>query len=194
MKEIKLFAIFLTFYLVNLPNAFAHYYVGGYFSVSASTTSKVIFATNFPNTNPGVIPSNGYLMSVISAAGGQATTPTAWTHQSPVALLPDGSVHFVPQAWWRTDIYFYMDVTVGTVNSVMFYCEIRVQPGGNVFFKAFVYNTQDQWNKNNPTIYTYSYNTGVSNLLYGKAMSPYGILCKFLQCGVEAPVLINSQF
>jgi len=196
LKEVKLFAIILAFYLATIPNVFAdHYYVGGYFAVSKSTANKkVIFATNFPNTTPSVIPS--YLQSVLSVAGWYSgNTPSAWLYQSDIELAKNGSVIFFPQAYYQggTTPHF-SPVLVGTVSSVMFYGEIVVQTGGNIFFKAFVYNTQSQWNSNTPTIYTYSYLTGDNGLLYGTETIPYtNLVCKYLQCGVESAQLISSS-
>lgn len=192
MRYENLSAIFLALFLVTIPYAFAQTdYVGGYLSTGKSSTSKVIFATNFPNTDPSVIPTNNVLQSVISVAGGQNNAPSGMIYQGSIELYHDGSVQYWPQ-WHLGDSWNNGGPwTVGTVNSICFYSEIIIG-GGQVTFKAFVYNTMYQYDHNTPTIYQWSLSVSDTQLLYGTEIWMFKNQY-FFQSGVECkPPGINS--
>jgi len=187
------FLIITLFCSVSLVSA-SQYYMGAYFDGTAKTTTKVIFACDYQDTDPNNIPTGGNLIGVLSVNGGYGTTPGEYNYQNPFFLYEDGTVKFIPQYWKIDKMQNSKTYTVGDNDYIFFYGRINFKTSTNeIEYKAYVY--PDEWSVEHDTpvikSWTHTAPAADDNFIVG---DPTYDSIHFYSCqvGVEARYLITQ--
>lgn len=166
-------------------------YVGAYFTNTEATATKGFFVTDFSSTDVSEFGSGYSLTSVMSIAGQYTGGSCPCAYQNPFAIYNSGSsggsVYWDPQIWNINGVVAIATATLVGSNSTFLYAGlIKYYSSGNTIkFVAFVYLDQQQFQKNTPYIYSWTYSTGDTNFYYGTATSN-GYVLKEFQVGAES--------
>jgi hypothetical protein len=169
-----------------------HPYVGGYFDCSKASTSGVLACQQFI-MDASKIPTNQYMMALISVAGASGSSPTGYIYQNPVTLVQSNSVTWDPQVWLEDQLQDWYSVSVGTGSAPGYYTRVSYSSSHQeMLFTCFAYRDWTSWYNDTPYIYSwYGPYTGDTTLWYGR-QTHLSEKYKHFQWGVESSVLITQ--
>ena len=98
-RKLYFYMLILVLLIIPFKVGLSNSYMGGYFNYNpVISTTKVMVAINYQNTQPSQVPSGNYLGGVLSVAGANDnSSPTGWIFQNGVGLYNNGEVYWAPQ-------------------------------------------------------------------------------------------------
>lgn len=177
-------------------------YLGEYLSLTPTTTTKAIFRMDFQDLNPANIPAGSYLASFLSASGGTSSahsSQSGWMYQNGFGAVTDGTVSWVPQAWYANgdgDPEWSYQTSVGTDNYPMYFGKMTMDTANTrIIYKAYVYEDTQDIERDTPTVSTQyeTVTTGDTVFLVGNRSSG-GQAYRYLQAGIESDAVITNAW
>jgi hypothetical protein len=166
-------------------------YMAAYFDYTPTATEKVLFGTDFQDTDYTYFDDDEFLAGVMSITGGSSTTPDAYIYQNGFALWDNNTVIWAPQTYNEDVEDDYYQRIVGDGSYFKFYGRIqRDDVNDKNVFKCWNYASEWAHERDICTAYTWPFDSPVStdNYIIGKYTIPDSepiINLQYFQTGVE---------